>query len=77
MRGPYVEIDVLGELEVVCVHAEIVHDEGVMHVVGKVCRHGEVAETHHLLGAVDDERVVDAGSVRLWIFLEQPHHITC
>lgn len=44
-----------------------------MHEVGEVCRNGEVTEAHHLLGGVDDDRVVDAGPVWLWILLqEQP-----
>lgn len=60
---PYVEAYVLGEVEVVSVHSKVVHDEGVVHVVGKVFRNGKVAETHHLLGGVDDDRVIDAGSV--------------
>ena len=52
---------------------EVVHDKGVVHEVGEVCRNGEVTETHHLLGCVDDDRVVDAGPVWLWILLqEQP-----
>ena len=55
------------------VHSEVVHDEGVVHEVGEMCRNGEVAETHHLLGCVDDDGVVDAGPVWLWILLqEQP-----
>lgn len=70
MRHPYVEANVLGELEVVCIHPKVVHDEGVVHVVWEVCRDGEVTETHHLLGGVDDDRVVDAGPVRLRILLQ-------
>lgn len=70
---PYIEAYVLDELEVVSVHSEVVHDEGVVHEVGEVRRNGEVAEAHHLLGCVDDDRVVDAGPVWLWILLqEQP-----
>lgn len=42
-----------------------------MHVVGEVRRDREVAEAHHLLGAVDDEGVVDAGPVCLRILLQQ------
>lgn len=37
------------ELEVVSVHVEVVHDEGVVHVVWEVGRNGEITETHHLL----------------------------
>ena len=71
MTHPYIEAYVLGELEVVCIHSKVVHDEGVVHVVGEVCRDGKVTETHHLLGGVDDHRVVDAGPVWLWILLQQ------
>lgn len=70
MRHPYVEANVLGELEVVCVHPKVVHNEGVVHEVGEVCRDGEVTKTHHLLGGVDDDRVVDAGPVCLRILLQ-------
>lgn len=54
----------------VSVHPEVFHDEGVVHVVWVMCRYGEVAKTHHLLGGVDDDRVVDAGPVRLWVLLQ-------
>ena len=70
MKLPYVEANVLGELEVVRIHSKVFHDEGVVHVVGEVCRNGEITETHHLLGGVDDDGVVDAGSVRLRILLQ-------
>lgn len=43
------EADVAFELEVVSVHVEVVHDEGVVHVVWEVGRNGEITETHHLL----------------------------
>lgn len=67
---PYIEAYVLGELEVFSIHPKVVHDEGIVHEVGEVCGDGEITETHHLLGGVDDDRVVDAGPVRLWIFLQ-------
>lgn len=70
-KRPHIEADVLRQLEVVRVAPEVVHDEGVVHVVGVVCRDGEVTETHHLLGGVDDDGVVDAGSVGLRILLQQ------
>lgn len=70
IKCPYIEANVLGEMEVVRVHSKVVHDEGVVHVVGEVSRNGKITETHHLLGGVDDDRVVDAGSVWLWILLQ-------
>lgn len=68
------EMDVLPELEVVCVHVEVVHDERVVHVVWEVSWNGEVAEAHHLLGGVDDDRAIDAGSVWLWVLLQREIH---
>lgn len=70
MRYPYVEAYVLGELEVISIHPEVVHDESVMHEIWEVCRDWKVTETHHLLGGVDDDRVVDAGPVWLRILLQ-------
>ena len=70
MKHPYIEAYVLDELEVVSVHPKVVDDERVVHVVWEVCRDGKVTETHHLLGGVDDDRVVDAGPVWLWILLQ-------
>ncbi len=43
------EADVSFELEVVSIHAEVVHDEGVVHVVWEVGRNGEITVAHHLL----------------------------
>lgn len=63
VEHPYIEANVLAELEAVDIHSEVVHDEGVVHEVRKMCRNGEVTETHHLLGGVDDDRVIDAGPV--------------
>lgn len=61
----------LGELEVIGIHVEVLYDERVMHVVWEVCRDGIITETHHLLGGVDDDRVVDAGPVWLRIILQR------
>lgn len=71
LQHPYIEAYVLGELEVIGIHSKVVHDEGVVHEVGEVSRNGKITETHHLLGGVDDDRVVDAGPVWLWILLQQ------
>ena len=70
VRTPYIEADVLGELEVISIHPKVVHDERVVHVVRVVCRDRKVTERHHLLGGVDDDRVVDAGPVRLRVLLQ-------
>lgn len=59
----------LGEMKVVSVHPKIVHDEGVVHEVWEVCRDGVVTEAHHLLGGIDDDRVVDASPVWFWVLL--------
>lgn len=71
VKRPHVEAYVLVELEVSSIHPKVVNDEGVVHVVWEVCRDGIITETHHLLGGVDDDRVVDAGSVRFGILLQE------
>lgn len=43
----------------------------VMHVVGQLGRWREVAEGHHLLGAVDDHRLVDVGASGLRLLLQR------
>lgn len=63
------EADVAEQVEVLGVHAEVLHDLGVVHVVGEVLRDGEVAEAHHLLGGVDDDGAVDAGTAILGALL--------
>lgn len=70
MKLPHIETYVFGELEVISIHPKVVHDKGVVHEVGEVCRDGKITETHHLLGGVDDDRVVDAGPVLLGILLQ-------
>lgn len=67
---PHVEAYVLGEPEMVGIHSEVVHDEGVVHEVWEVSGNGEVAVAHHFFGGVDDDRVIDAGPVRLGILLQ-------
>ena len=37
------------ELEVLCIHAKVVHDQGVVHIVREFSRDGKITETHHLL----------------------------
>lgn len=69
---PHIETNVLIELEVVRIHPKVLHDEGVVHEVWEVCRDGEVAEAHHLLGGVDDDRMVDAGPFQFWVLLQGP-----
>lgn len=63
--GSHPEADVAEQVKVLGVHAEVLHDLGVVHVVGEVLRNGEVAEAHHLLGGVDDDGAVDAGTAVL------------
>lgn len=43
----------------------------VMHVVGQLSRWREVAEGHHLLGAVDDHRLVDVSASGLRLLLQR------
>lgn len=51
------------------IEAEVLQDFGMVHVVGVVAWDGEVAVAHHLLGDVDGQGAVDAGSVWLRHFL--------
>lgn len=69
--GSHPESDVAEQVEVLGVHAEVLHDLGVVHVVGEVLRYEEVAEAHHLLGGVDDDRAVDAGAALLGVLLQE------
>lgn len=59
------------QLEGLGVEAQIEQHLRVVHVVGEVCRAGEVTERHLLFGAIDDHRLVDVGSARLWLFLRE------
>lgn len=43
----------------------------VMHVVGQLSRWREVAEGHHLLGAVDNHRLVDVSASGLRLLLQR------
>lgn len=61
----------LTQLEVLGVHLEVFQDFGVVHVVGIICRDGEVAVAHHLLGDVDGEGAVNAGPVGLRNLLQR------
>lgn len=61
----------LQQFKVFCIHPEIFQDFRVVHVVGVICRNGEVTETHHLLGDVNGEGAVDAGPVWLRHFLQR------
>ena len=70
VKHPHMKAYVLHELEAVSIHPVIVHDEGVVHEVWEVCRDGKVTETHHFLGGVDDDRVVDACTVCLRVLLQ-------
>lgn len=68
--GAHPEADVAEQVKVLGVHAEVLHDLGVVHVVGEVVGDGEVTEAHHLLGSVDDDGAVDAGAALLGLLLQ-------
>ena len=55
----------LEQLEVLSVKAEVLQDTRVVHVVGVICWNGEVAETHHLLGGIDGQGLIDTCPVGL------------
>ena len=69
------------QLEGLGVEPQVQKHLRMVHVVGEVRRAGEVAEWHHLFGAVEHHRVVDVGSARLWLFLVEERwdwrHIGC
>lgn len=48
----YLETNILQEVKVSDVHPEVVHEFGVVHIVGEMVGEGEVAEGHHLFGGV-------------------------
>lgn len=52
------------------VEPEVLQQLGVVHVVGIVVRHGEIAEAHHLFGGIYHQRAVDAGSIWFWRLLQ-------
>ena len=45
------------------VEREVFHELRVVHEVCEVRRRREVGESHHLLGGVDDRRLVGAGAL--------------
>ena len=51
----YLIADVLQQFEMVSIHAEVLEDLGVVHVVWVISRDWEVAVAHHFLGDVDGE----------------------
>lgn len=65
------EANVWQQLEGLSVEPHVEQHLGVVHVVGQLSRRREVAEGHHLLGAVDDHRLVDVGTSRLRPLLQR------
>lgn len=59
------------QFKVFRIQPEVFQDFRVVHVVGVISRDGEVTVAHHLLGDVDGEGAVDAGSVWLRHFLQR------
>ena len=51
----YLIADVLQQFEMLSIHAEILEDLGMVHVVWVIRGDWEVAVAHHLLGDVDGE----------------------
>jgi hypothetical protein len=41
----------------------------VVHVVRVFSRDREITVAHLLLGGIDDDRVIDTGSIWLWVLL--------
>lgn len=68
---PHLKSDVRQKAEVLGVLPEVVHESAVVHVVGKMLRNGEVAETHHFLWSVDGHGFVNTRHFLWWIFLQE------
>lgn len=43
------QADVAPKLEVVSIHAKVLHNVRIVHIVWKMGWNGEITETHHLL----------------------------
>lgn len=71
MRTADLEAYVLQQFEGVSVEAQVEQHLGVVHVVGQLGWRREVAEWHHLFGAVDDHGVIDVGPTRLGLLLQK------
>lgn len=67
----HLKSDVRQKAEVLGVLPEVVHESAVVHVVGKMLRNGEVAETHHFLWSVDGHGFVNTRHFLWWIFLQE------
>lgn len=59
------------QVERLSIQTQIQQDLRVVHVVREVSRRREVAERHHLFGAVDDHCLIDVGPPRLWLLLKE------
>lgn len=59
------------QLKGLSIEAHIEQHLRVMHVVGKLSWRREVAEGHHLFGAIDDNRLIDVGTSGLGLLLEE------
>ena len=64
------EVNVLQKFEGLSVESQVKQHLRVVHVVGELSWRREVTERHHLFGAVDDHRLIDVGSSRLWLLLK-------
>lgn len=51
------------------IEPQVQQDLRVVHVIGKVSWRRKVTVCHHLFGAVDNDRVIDVCSARLWLLL--------
>lgn len=73
MQTTNLKVYVLQQFEGLSVEAQIQQHLSVVHVVGELSRWREVTERHHLFGAVDDHRLIDVGSSRLWLLLRRTY----
>lgn len=69
VKTSYLELDIFEKAKLFGVHPEILQDLGVVHEVRVMIWNRVVTETHHLLGSVDDHRLINTGPSFLRVFL--------
>ena len=65
----YLELNALQKVELVCIHSEIFQEVRIWHIVWVIFWEWKVWVTRHLLAAVGNHRLVEAGSAFFNMFL--------
>lgn len=66
----YLELDILEQIEVLCIQSQIFQELGVVQEVWKMVRHWKVTKARHFFGGIGDHGVIYACSAFLYLFLE-------